>query len=115
MGVLRFLFKNFSYVSRYIVWLTDCFLSVIATLLSYLFFNYLIHIDVVPGFVWAVLLASAVFSLLWTWVCKTYIGIIRHATLAELAPVAYAMALKALSLLLLAYIFLDYVNASFRC
>lgn len=110
MGLLRFLFKNFNYVSRYIVWLADCFLSVIATLLSYLFFNYLIHIDVVPGFVWALLLASAVFSLLWTWVCKTNIGIIRHATLAELAPVAYAMALKALSLLLLAYIFLDYVG-----
>ena len=78
MGFLRFLFKNFSHLSRYMVWLADCFLSVMATLLSYLFFNYLIHIDIVPGFVWALLLMSALISLFWTRLFKTNIGIIRH-------------------------------------
>ena len=99
MKLLKLLFKNFSHLSRYMVWLADCFLSVVATLLSYLFFNYLIHIDIVPGFVWIVLLFSAIATLLWTWVFKTNIGIIRHATVAELAPIAYAMTFKVLSLL----------------
>ena len=110
MKLLKLLFKNFSHLSRYMVWLADCFLSVVATLLSYLFFNYLIHIDIVPGFVWIVLLFSAIATLLWTWVFKTNIGIIRHATVAELAPIAYAMTFKVLSLLMLAYIFLEYVG-----
>ena len=110
MKLLKLLFKNFSHLSRYMVWLADCFLSVVATLLSYLFFNYLIHIDIVPGFVWIVLLFSAIATLLWTWVFKTNIGIIRHATVAELAPIAYAMTFKVLSLLILAYIFLEYVG-----
>lgn len=110
MGFLRFLFKNFSHLSRYMVWLADCFLSVMATLLSYLFFNYLIHIDIVPGFVWALLLMSALVSLFWTRIFKTNIGIIRHSTLAELAPVVYAMVAKVLTLLVLGYIFLDYVG-----
>ncbi|MBR1719855.1 MAG: polysaccharide biosynthesis protein [Phocaeicola sp.] len=110
MKLLKLLFKNFSHLSRYMVWLADCFLSVVATLLSYLFFNYLIHIDIVPGFVWIVLLFSAIATLLWTWAFKTNIGIIRHATVAELAPIAYAMTFKVLSLLILAYIFLEYVG-----
>ena len=110
MKLLKLLFKNFSHLSRYMVWLADCFLSVVATLLSYLFFNYLIHIDIVPGFVWIVLLFSAIATLLWTWVFKTNIGIIRHATVAELAPIAYAMTFKVLSLLMLAYFFLEYVG-----
>ena len=110
MKLLKLLFKNFSHLSRYMVWLADCFLSVVATLLSYLFFNYLIHIDIVPGFVWIVLLFSAIATLLWTWIFKTNIGIIRHATVAELAPIAYAMTFKVLSLLILAYIFLEYVG-----
>lgn len=110
MNLLRILFTHFSYVSRYIVWASDCFLSVVSTLLSFLFFTYLLSIDVVPGIVWLILTISAVVSMIWTWVCKTNDGIIRHATLAELTRIVYAMFLKDVTLLIIAYIYLDYVG-----
>ena len=110
MSLFRIVYNRINHFSRYIVWAVDCFFSVIATLLSYLFFNYLVGIDVVPGFIWRMLLASTIATLIWTWVFKTYDGIIRHATIADMHRIILAMLLKALTLLLLSYFVSEYVG-----
>ena len=110
MSLFRIVYNRINHFSRYIVWAVDCFFSVIATLLSYLFFNYLVGIDVVPGFIWRMLLASTVATLIWTWVFKTYDGIIRHATITDMHRIILAMLLKALTLLLLSYFVSEYVG-----
>ena len=110
MSLFRVIYKRINHFSRYIVWAVDCFFSVIATLLSYLFFNYLVEIDVVPGFVWMMLLASTIASFFWTWVFKTYDGIIRHATITDMHRIIFAMALKSLTLLALSFFVYEYVG-----
>lgn len=110
MSLFRIVYNRINHFSRYIVWAVDCFFSVIATLLSYLFFNYLVGLDVVPGFIWRMLLASTIATLIWTWVFKTYDGIIRHATITDMHRIILAMLLKALTLLLLSYFVSEYVG-----
>ena len=110
MSLFKVIYKRINHFSRYIVWAVDCFFSVIATLLSYLFFNYLVGLDVVPGFIWRMLLASTIAALIWTWVFKTYDGIIRHATITDMHRIILAMLLKSLTLLLLSYLVTDYVG-----
>lgn len=89
---------GYSYLSRYLVWATDVFMSVISTMIAYMFIGYIKNITVVPGIVWYLLLCSVVISLFWTWMLKTYEGIIRHATITELTRIVYAMTLKAITL-----------------
>lgn len=110
MKLINWVFGNFTYVSRYIVWAVDVFLSVVATLISYLFFYYLLHINVVPGLAWFLLLESTLVSALWTYVFKTFVGIIRRTTIVELARVVYAMLLKGVSLFGLYFLTTDYVG-----
>ena len=110
MKLINWVFGNFTYVSRYIVWAVDVFLSVVATLISYLFFYYLLHINVVPGLAWFLLLESTLVSALWTYVFKTFIGIIRRTTIVELVRVVYAMLLKGVSLYGLYFLTTDYVG-----
>lgn len=100
----------YNYLSRYLIWATDVFLSVVATLLSYLFLNYLVHINIVPGIALLFLLWSMVFSIFWTWVTKTYDGIIRHATVTEFVRIIYAMLLKAVSLLVISFFIFEHVG-----
>lgn len=101
---------HYNYLSRYLIWATDVFLSVVATLLSYLFLNYLVHINIVPGIALLFLLWSMVFSIFWTWVTKTYDGIIRHATVTEFVRIIYAMLLKAVSLLVISFFIFEHVG-----
>lgn len=101
---------HYNYLSRYLIWATDVFLSVVATLLSYLFLNYLVHINIVPGIALLFLLWSMVFSIFWTWVTKTYDGIIRHATVTEFVRIIYAMLLKAISLLVISFFIFEHVG-----
>lgn len=101
---------HYNYLSRYLIWATDVFLSVVATLLSYLFLNYLVHINIVPGIALLFLLWSMVVSIFWTWVTKTYDGIIRHATVTELIRIIYAMLLKAVSLLVISFFIFEHVG-----
>lgn len=101
---------HFNYLSRYLIWATDIFLSVISTLISYLFLNYLVHINIIPGVALLYLFWSMVFSIFWTWVTKTYDGIIRHATITELVRIVYAMLLKAISLLVTSFFIFEYVG-----
>ena len=101
---------HYNYLSRYLVWATDVFLSVVATLLSYLFLNYLVHINIIPGVALLFLLWSMVVSIFWTWVTKTYDGIIRHATVTEFTRIIYAMMLKAISLLVISFFIFEKVG-----
>ncbi len=110
MSLFRAVYNRINHFSRYLVWIVDCFFSVISTLLSHLFFNYLVGLDVVPGFIWRMLLASTIATLLWTWVFKTYDGIIRHATITDMHRIILAMLLKNLTLLLLSYFVTEYVG-----
>lgn len=105
--------KNFlrmSYLNPYIIWGADCILSLLCSLLSFLFYHYLINVSVdvelLHHFLWVALISSFV----WTGVCKTFRGIIRYSTMVELTRVIYAMMLKALTLTVSAYIVLDYVG-----
>lgn len=105
--------KNFlrmSYLNPYIIWGADCILSLLCSLLSFLFYHYLINVSVdvelLHHFLWVALIASFV----WTGVCKTFRGIIRYSTMVELTRVIYAMMLKALTFTVAAYIVLDYVG-----
>lgn len=110
MKLVNWVFGKFTYVSRYIVWAVDVFLSVVATLISYLFFYYLLHINVVPGSVWLLLLEATLVSAFWTFVFKTFVGIIRRTTVAELGRVVYAMLLKGVTLYALAFLTNEYVG-----
>lgn len=105
--------KNFlrmSYLNPYIIWGADCILSLLCSLLSFLFYHYLINVSVdvelLHHFLWVALISSFV----WTGVCKTFRGIIRYSTMVELTRVIYAMMLKALTFTVAAYIVLDYVG-----
>lgn len=105
--------KNFlrmSYLNPYIIWGADCILSLLCSLLSFLFYHYLINVSVdvelLHHFLWVALISSFV----WTGVCKTFRGIIRYSTMVELTRVIYAMMLKALTLTVSAYLVLDYVG-----
>ena len=55
-------------------------------------------------------MASTIATLIWTWVFKTYDGIIRHATITDMHRIILAMLLKALTLLLLSYFVSEYVG-----
>ena len=90
---------RFNYLSPYLIWSLDVFLSTVSTLFSFLFLNYLVHIDVNPGFTFEMLLVSAVAGACFTWALSTFRGIIRHATVDELARIVYAMACKDIVLL----------------
>ncbi|MCI7009069.1 MAG: polysaccharide biosynthesis protein [Parabacteroides sp.] len=105
--------KNFlrmSYLNPYIIWGADCILSLLCSLLSFLFYHYLINVSVdvelLHHFLWVAFISSFV----WTGVCKTFRGIIRYSTMVELTRVIYAMMLKALTFTVAAYIVLDYVG-----
>lgn len=105
--------KNFlrmSYLNPYIIWGADCILSLLCSLLSFLFYHYLINVSVdvelLHHFLWVAFISSFV----WTGVCKTFRGIIRYSTMVELTRVIYAMMLKALTFTVFAYMMLDYVG-----
>ena len=101
---------HYNYLSRYLVWAIDIFLSVVATLLCYLFLNYLVHINIIPGVALLFLSWSMVISIFWTWVTKTYDGIIRHATITELTRIVYAMLLKDITLLVVSFFIFEHVG-----
>lgn len=99
-----------NYLSPYIIWCADSFLSAVSTLFSFMFFHYLKDINIDSRLLFYTLLLSLLSSFAWTWLCKTYEGIIRHTTVAELMRIVYAMFFKAFTLLVFAFIFLEYVG-----
>ena len=86
---------HIGFLSRYVIWVVDSLLSVFSTFFSYLFFHYLLNIEISAELSLQLLVVGLASSFLLTWLCQTYRGVIRHATLAELMRVVYAMLLKA--------------------
>lgn len=105
-----FKIKNISFLSKYIIWTSDVLLSVLSTSFSFLFYHYLMKVDTDLQKVFFALFISFAASTFSTWICKTHQGIIRHSSLVELVRIIYAMSIKALLLLTVAYIYLDYVG-----
>lgn len=102
--------KYIGFWSRYVIWVADILLSVFSTFFCYLFFHYLLGIGVDTAVSLRLLVAALIVSSLVTWVCQTYRGVIRHATLAELMRVVYAMSLKAVLFVCFSYFTYEYVG-----
>ena len=96
--------------SSHLIWLVDSCLSIVSTLFIYLLFSYTLSINIDTHLMRNMVILSIVTSFLYTKLCKTHLGIIRHTTIAELSRLVYAMSLKAITFLILAYITLDYVG-----
>lgn len=99
-----------NYIAPYVVWCCDSFLSTVSTVFCLLFFCYLKDVDTDSSLLIHALLVSALCGFLWTRVCKTYEGIIRHTTADELMRIVYAMFLKATVLLAAAWLTQEYVG-----
>lgn len=98
------------FLSSHLIWVVDSCLSIISTLFIYLLFSYTLGINIDTVLMRNMVILSIVTSFLYTRLCKTHQGIIRHSTVAELSRLVYAMFLKSLTFLILAYITLDYVG-----
>lgn len=101
---------HIGFLSRYVIWIVDSLLSVFSTYFCFLFFHYLLELEIATRQSLQLLLLAIVVSFLLTWMCQTYRGIIRHATLAELMRIVYAMLLKAGFWLCVAYGTQEYVG-----
>ena len=101
---------NIEFLSSHLIWLVDSCLSIVSTLFIYLLFSYTLGINIDTHLMRNMVILSIVTSFLYTKLCKTHLGIIRHTTIAELSRLVYAMSLKAITFLILAYITLDYVG-----
>ena len=97
-------------LSSHLIWIVDSCISIASTLFIYLLFSYTLGIDVDTSLMRYMTILSIVTSFLYTRLCKTHQGIIRHTTVAELTRLVYAMFLKSITFLILAYITLDYVG-----
>ena len=98
------------FLSSHLIWVVDSCLSVISTLFIYLLFSYTLGINIDGTLMRNMVILSIVTSFLYTRICKTHQGIIRHTTVAELTRLVYAMFLKAVTFLILAHITLEYVG-----
>lgn len=96
--------------SSHLIWVVDSCISIVSTLFIYLLFCYTLGIDIDTTLMRNMTILTIVASFLYTRLCKTHLGIIRHTTVAELTRLVYAMFLKSITLLILAYITLDYVG-----
>ena len=98
------------FLSSHLIWVVDSCLSVISTLFIYLLFSYTLGINIDGTLMRNMVILSIVTSFLYTRICKTHQGIIRHTTVAELTRLVYAMFLKAVTFLILAHVTLEYVG-----
>ena len=101
---------KFEILSSHLIWIVDSCISIASTLFIYLLFSYTLGIDVDTSLMRYMTILSIVTSFLYTRLCKTHQGIIRHTTVAELTRLVYAMFLKSITFLILAYITLNYVG-----
>ena len=101
---------NIEFLSSHLIWVVDSCLSIVSTLFIYLLFSYTLSINIDTHLMRNMVILSIMTSFLYTKLCKTHLGIIRHTTIAELSRLVYAMLLKAITFLILAYITLDYVG-----
>lgn len=98
------------YLNRGLIFLTDCSLSVFASLFSYVFFHIIIDIKLDNKELLSLFLISSIVSAFWIYIFKTYQNVIRHSTIGELVRIVYAMGMKGLTMLSLALLFTEYVG-----
>lgn len=91
-------FIHVKYLSRWLILLTDVFISTFVTLLSFLFAVYITDNSITEGNFLRLVLASVVCSLISFFSLGTYRGIIRHSTLEEIWRIGLAVITKAILL-----------------
>lgn len=111
MKVLGLHIDRYTYVSKYIVWAIDVFLTSISFVVCDMFLHYLTTAPVVSGLIWVGTVEAFTFGLIATCLCKTYDGIIRHTAIVEFGRVFGAMFIKECAIFCMAYVWLDYVGA----
>ena len=107
---MKFKIDKIGFFSPYIVWASDTFLSIVSTIFIYLLFFYTFDVEINTRLMREVIIFSFATSALWTYICKTNLGIIRHTMIGELSRISYAMLLKMLSFICFYYITLEYVG-----
>ncbi len=107
---MKFKIDKIGFLSPYIVWASDTFLSIASTIFIYLLFYYTFDVAIDTRMMRKVIIFSFITSALWTYICKTYIGIIRHTMIGELSRISYAMLLKMLSFIIFYHLTLEYTG-----
>ena len=107
---MKFKIDKIGFFSPYIVWASDTFLSIVSTIFIYLLFFYTFDVEIDTTMMREVIIFSFITSALWTYICKTNLGIIRHTMIGELSRISYAMLLKMLSFIVFYHITLEYVG-----
>lgn len=107
---MKFKIDKIGFFSPYIVLASDTFLSVVATTFTYLLFYYTLDLELNIRLMRNVILLSIAASTLWTYVCKTNLGAIRHTMIGELSRISYAMLMKMITFIIYSYITLPYVG-----
>ena len=93
-------FIQLKYLSRWLILMTDVFISMFVTLLSFLFTVYITDNSITEGNFLRLLILSMVSSFLSFFILVTYRGIIRHSTLGEIWRIGIAVIIKILILAL---------------
>ena len=107
---MKFKIYKIEFLSPYIIWVADCFLSIVSTLFIYLLFNYTLGVQIDTYLMRNVIALSILSSVLYTYICKTHRGIIRHTMVGELPRLSYAMLLKMITFIIFYHITLEYVG-----
>ena len=107
---MKFKIDKIGFFSPYIVWASDTFLSIASTIFIYLLFYYTFNVQIDQREMFRVILFSLGTSALWTYICKTYLGIIRHTMIGELSRISYAMLLKMISFIIFYHVTHEYTG-----
>ena len=97
-------------LSPTLVWGLDSIMSTVSTLLSVLLLHMLLDLNIDSTQLSATLAISLVTSIIATRLFHTYEGIIRNASAVEMIRVLYAMSIKAVALIIVANLTLEYTG-----
>lgn len=97
-------------LSPTLVWGLDSIMSTVSTLLSVLLLHMLLDLNIDSTQLYATLAISLVTSIIATRLFHTYEGIIRNASAVEMIRVLYAMSIKAVALIIVANLTLEYTG-----
>lgn len=93
-------FIQVKYLSRWLILMTDVFISMFVTLLSFLFTVYITDHSITEGNFLRLVILSMISSFLSFFMLGTYRGIVRHSTLGEIWRIGIAVIIKILILAL---------------
>ncbi|WP_106831081.1 polysaccharide biosynthesis protein [Parabacteroides pacaensis] len=96
---LAFRLARIKYLNRWIIFGIDVFASVVISILAYLLIVYVTNIPLIPHYILALSIFSALTSIFSFLVWRVYKGVVRHTTLPEVWRIGAAVLLKVLLLL----------------